>query len=232
MEKVSRGTMAWVIALALFANCLSASGASSIRSAGPYMPPPGCPAEPLTLDQDLARRRPNEARYPVCVDQRALLADAREQARRQGKLVLIHFGAPWCPVCRGLPGELAALRQIDGDREVTSALAGVVEVALSVSVIVDRKRHEIADTHSILAEVSARPNVEPLRAIPYIVLMAPDMERVVGRNLDDLQDGSYARIEPVALGRALDLARRHIIDGTPPPTSAGWVARKLRKLGF
>ena len=200
--------------------------------AGPYVAPPGCPGEPMSLEQDLARRRPNEARYPVCVDQRALLNEAQERARREARVLLVHFGAPWCPICRVLPGELAAMRADKSDRHVAAAFDGFVEVSLSLSVIADGKRQEISEAHAILDELYARPNVERLRAIPYLVVMGPDGGRVVGRNIDDLQAVAHGGIDRIELGRSLAIARAHVLDGSPSPTSPSWLARKLRKFGF
>lgn len=232
MENVSRGTMAWRGGLLSFVCYLSACVPAASAPAGSYAAPTGCPAAPLTLEQDLSHRRPNEARYPVCVDQRAVLAEARERARRDGKVLMIHFGAPWCPVCRSLPGELAALRTTERGGDIAAALAGIVEVSLSLSVIVSGRRHEIAETHAILAELSLQPNVEPLRAIPYIVMTAPDGSRAVGRNLEDLQGSVHDHVDRGALGRSLIAARQHILEGTPAPVSPGWFTRRLRKLGL
>ena len=229
MVNVSRRTMGWLAGFVLTSLAL---GVTSPALAAPYLAPPGCPAEPLSLEHDLARRRPNEARYPVCVDPRALLAAAQEQARRESRVLLVHFGAPWCPICRVLAGELAAMRRDKTERHVAAAFDGFVEVSLSLSVISDGKRYEITETHAILDELYARPNVERLRAIPYLVVMGPDGGRIVGRNIDDLQAAAHGGIDRAELGRSLAVARAHVLDGSPSPTSPTWLARTLRKFGF
>ena len=72
-----------------------------------YRPAPGCPAQPLAVTATVPGRPP-AARYRVCSDQAALFASALAEARATRRLLLVEFGATWCPSCSGLQAALLA----------------------------------------------------------------------------------------------------------------------------
>lgn len=212
----------------LAAVLLLAGPAPATSAKARYVPAAGCPAEPLGLVEDVARRRPNEAGYPVCVDHDRLLDGALEEARREGKVVLASFGAPWCPQCRALMADLAAIRS----GPVGAALMRqVVLVHLSTSATVGGRRVPVPSGEAALARFTGAAEAEPLRAIPYVVVVSPVTSRIVGRNLPSLQSGraESARDE---LAQSLSRAIDHVTSGVPPPAAPTWLGRQLRRLGL
>lgn len=227
---VSRETVPYLALLI----CIVIALTGVAHPAPTYSPLPGCPAEPLAVADDLARRQPNEARYPVCVDQRALFERALEQARRDDRPLLVVIGAPWCPQCRvvsRLLGDGSAAGGADGLLPVSR---DVVQVALSHSVVTSGKRLDVPATHALIDEITARSaaTVDPLRAIPYFLVLDPRSGRVVGRNLAELQPPGSGAIDATGLDRGLAQAVRHVLHGEPAPPSASWLARAARKLGW
>jgi thiol-disulfide isomerase/thioredoxin len=210
-----------------------ADAQSAVASAAAYTAIGGCPPEPLTLDADLSRRRPNEARYPVCVDQRALFTDATDRARREGRPMIVHIGAPWCPVCRVAGAELAAIRRGEAGPAAATALAGAIEISLSTSHIVGGKLQRIAATDAILAEHATGANIDPLRAIPYLLVMSPDGQRRLGRHIEYRADAVGGPIRRQDLADLLVASIAHAETGAPPPPAGpSFWTRALRKLGF
>lgn len=215
--------------------------ASSARPATPpsgyaYAAADGCPSEPLPLAADLSRRTPREAVYPVCADQMALFAETLAKARSQGRLVLIEFGATWCPWCRTLSGQLegpAILASPDGQRTLGDDF---LVLKIGISTLAKGRRVAIPSGEDVLERVIAHaPPAAKLRAVPFLAVVDPAAPaRTVVRNIDDLQRrGDAAGVEPSfdadAIRTFLAAARDHARSGTAAPSEPGWIERKLRR---
>lgn len=222
------------------------SATPSAPTAWPATPPPGyayaaadgCPVEALPLAADLARRTPREAAYPVCADQVTLFVDTLAKARATGRLVLIEFGATWCPWCRTLSSQLAGpeiLGSINGSRALSD---DILVLKIGISTLVRGRRAAIPSGEVVLERVLAHaPAAARLRAVPFLAVVDPAAPaRTVVRNIDDLQqqpDGT-ADAEPsfdaVAIRAFLIAARDHARSGGVAPEEPSWLQRKLRRL--
>lgn len=181
--------------------------------------PAGCPA--------IAKR---ETLYRVCEDQGAILAAAREEAKRQGKLLLVVLGATWCPSCKVLhkqmDGLLAAPLGADKARSVGSAF---VPVEIATSTLNGARREAVVTGETVLQAALAKAPGAKVRGVPFLAALDPaEGGRLVVRNLDDLEgkDG----FDTERLAEFLGAAERHIRHGEAVPSEHGWLMRKLSKL--
>lgn len=184
--------------------------------------PPGCSEPPSA--------RPPIADYPVCHDQIRLFADRLEAARRSGRLLVIEFGATWCPSCRGLKQALRDPALFGPDLASGSLTRDMVEMAVGLSTIARGRMTAVDSGEAILARLFAATPASRMRAYPLIAVIDPaDPARAVVRNLDDLVlDGTRVPAGPLA--RLLTEARDHLRRGTAPPDEPGWIMRKLSRL--
>lgn len=191
---------------------------SSPAVADPQLPA-ACPG--------LAKR---ETLYKVCEDQGAVLAAAREEAKRQGKLMLVVLGATWCPSCKVLhkqmDGLLAAPLGADKARTVGTVY---LPVEIATSTLNGARREPVATGATVLKAIMDRAPGATVRGVPFLAVAdAADGGRVVVRNLDDLEgkDG----FDTARLAEFLAAAERHIRHGETAPTEPGWLARKLNRV--
>lgn len=181
--------------------------------------PSGCPA--------LAKR---ETLYKVCEDQGAILSTAREEAKRQGKLLLVVFGATWCPSCKVLHKQMDGLAAAPLGADKTRSVGSVyLPVEIATSTLNGARREAVATGEAVLqASLSRAPGVT-VRGVPFIAVVDPaDGGRVVARNLDDLE--GEQGFDTNRLTRFLAAAERHIRHGEAAPSEPGWIARKFDKL--
>jgi thiol-disulfide isomerase/thioredoxin len=185
----------------------------------PYHPPARCngSSAPVTL-------RANEAQYPVCADQRVVFATAVAEAAKANKLLIVDFGATWCPWCRSLQGQFAAGTLADPDKYV------VVEIALSTTTA-DGRRDEISTGYEVLSGIlTHRPEVK-LRAVPFLAMIDPARpSRTVARNLDDLESEKTGQHLTDKVRTIIQAATLSIEQGTPAPKDPSWIAKKLTRL--
>jgi thiol-disulfide isomerase/thioredoxin len=216
------------MAALLAALALGASGA------GAQIPPAGYTfqqAAPCIEDEVAARkpRRPSGAVYAVCADQMAILAKGLADAKAQNKLLMVTFGATWCPWCaflqKALPGP-----ELLGHKSPSLDLGRTyhhIEIALST--IHKGAKAKIPSGEAALALIlQSAPGVN-IRAIPFLAVIDPkDASRVFARNMDDvaLKDHTYdlAKVRGV-------LAEAHAVLrlGGERQSEPGWIARKWRQ---
>ncbi len=184
--------------------------------------PPGCEAKPSA--------RPPIADYPVCADQIVLLAEALDEARRSRRLLLIEFGATWCPSCRGLQHALRDPALLGADLASGTLSRDIVKVSIGLSMVTGGRMRAVDSGEAILTRLLASEPGVRMRAYPLIALINPDdASRAFVRNLDDIVlDGARVPAEPLA--RLLAAARDHLRAGQAVPTEPGWVMRKLSRL--
>lgn len=172
--------------------------------------------------------RSTAARYAVCADQMALFTKALAEARAAQKLVLVTFGATWCPSCAHLQRQLPTVDVLghqDGNLDFGRAFHHV-EIATSAT---DKgQKIAIASGEAVLALVMSRVTGVDVRAIPFVAVVDPDSrERVFARNIDDLAIGPAGAFDPVRLRAILQQAHAHVRTGAPATTEPGWLRRKF-----
>lgn len=148
----------------LTATVLSALAAAAARwEAAPadyvYAPLPECPL-PTKI-------------YDACADQVQLFRDAAARARAGGKLLLVVFGADWCPDCRRLDKLLPTADVLEH-----ADLAGRFEVvSIAVSVVVGGRLIDVWGGVHVLREVAAKAGKrEKIKGIPYGAVVDPQSD--------------------------------------------------------
>jgi thiol-disulfide isomerase/thioredoxin len=171
-----------------------------------------------------ATLRPNEAQYPVCADQMAVFTDALADAAQAKKLLIVDFGATWCPWCKSLQGQFKSGGLADPTK------FHIVEIATSTTSATG-KREQIASGEAVLALVlSQRPEVK-LRAVPFLAVLDPARPaRTVARNLDDLESDASGQHMAPRIREFLAAAATSIEHGAPVPTEPSWLRKKLTRL--
>jgi thiol-disulfide isomerase/thioredoxin len=171
-----------------------------------------------------AALRPNEAQYAICADQMAVFTDALADAAQAKKLLIVDFGATWCPWCKSLQAQFKSGSLADPTK------FHVVEIALSTTSATG-KREAVASGDAVLTLVLAqRPDVK-LRAVPFLAVVDPARPtRTVARNLDDLEsDASGQHVAP-RIREFLTAAATSIEQGSAPPGEPSWLRKKWTRL--
>jgi thiol-disulfide isomerase/thioredoxin len=210
--------------LVILCLCLAAvNGQAFADSAQPWLaPPPGYAFSAPEACPELARR---QTLYRVCDDQMALFSAALADARRDGKLLLVTFGASWCPSCKSLQAELEQPASSASD---VSRHFHRVDIALST--LKDGRRVPVSSGEAVLRLVlTSVAGAEP-RGVPFMAVLDPaDLAHGFARNLDDAEDTTSGGFDSGRLADILAQAERHIRTGAAAPTEPGWLRRKLRR---
>lgn len=226
------------VLLSLVALVCTASGAVAGEWA---LPPAGYTfAQPSVCATDPARAgkptRPNQAAYRVCDDQMAMFQQGLADAKASGRLLLVSFGATWCPWCAAFQKHLAGGRVLVGtvDHVDLAKSYHVVEIALST---LDKgQKAQVTSGEAVLAMLTRASGVK-IRSIPFLAVVDPaDASRVFARHLDDVESGNtdfnLERVRAV-----LADAHRQVRAGQPAPAAdrrsahePGWLVRQWRRL--
>ncbi|MEZ5851074.1 MAG: hypothetical protein R3D68_10550 [Hyphomicrobiaceae bacterium] len=207
---------------------------SGVPAAAQFAPPRDYvfkPAAPCIEDKVRAAKpvRPSDARYAVCEDQMALLAKALAEAKASGKLLLVTFGATWCPWCASLQRTLPGAALL-GHKDTTLDYGAAFHHAeIGLSMVWKGKKAEIPSGEATLKHVLAMAPGVKIRAIPFMAVLDPAKPgRVFARNTDDVAkaDGSH----DTAKFRALLLeARAYLAGEGSGPSEPNWFVRKWRR---
>ena len=181
--------------------------------------PSRCAAAPTA-----AALRPNEAHYAICADQMLVFADALVAAAKANKLLIVDFGATWCPWCKSLQAQFKSGTLADPAHFI------VAEIAVSTTTA-GGKREAVVSGEAVLGLVLAqRPDMK-LRAVPFLAVLDPARPtRTVARNLDDLESDASGQHMTPRIREFLTAARSSIIHGTPAPTEPSWLRKKWTRL--
>ncbi len=178
-----------------------------------------------------AKLQPNEARYEICADQMTLFTAALSQARAENRLLIVDFGATWCPWCRSLQGQLQspALFGTTGGRVELAAAFQVLEIGLST--LHAGRRIDVPSGHAVLGEVLAAAKGAKLRSVPFLAVIDPnDATKTVVRNLDDFEQAGAGTHDAALVRAFLAEAHDHIRQGATAPTEPGWLRKKFTRM--
>ncbi len=168
------------------------------------------------------------ATYPVCLDQIAALNAAAKKASDQGKLLLIEFGARWCPWCGVLQRALSGEDPKRSTPKLMTAKSAFVVTRVGVSDIDGGRPTVVADGQHILDQFLLNKPGAKMRAYPLIAILDPRQpKRVAIRNIDDLQVMREKRFDPDRLATALDDMAKFVRGQGPEPTEPSRLWRKF-----
>ena len=168
----------------LFAVLLTAFLTPSHASAADWRAPEavGLP-RPLLCTAQL----PRNLTYDVCEDQVAAFAIALDKAKAQGRLLVIEFGATWCPQCTQihhvLPSESVLLFE-DPELDYSDTFS---LISIGVSTIEKGKQVRVESGERVLqAVLDVAPDAE-MRGWPFLAVIDPAQSgKVFTRNTADL----------------------------------------------
>ena len=157
------------------------------------------------------------AAYPVCEDQARLLADAVAAARAKGKLLVIEFGATWCPQCGSLAQTLPGTQVLGYKSEDFDFAAGFDLVKIGTSTLAKGNMVEVPQGEAILAAVLAKAPGAEWRGWPFLAVIDPANDRIAfTRNTGDLLGGDGLH-DPARLRAALKNGYDFLRRGIAPP---------------
>jgi thiol-disulfide isomerase/thioredoxin len=187
-------------------------------------------AHPRCQDPATASLRPNETRYDICADQMVLFEDAVAKARAANRLLIVDFGATWCPNCRSLQSEWRTPALLGAKSATLDANATFDLIEIGISTLHNGRLSDVASGHAVLALVLAATPASKQRSVPFVAVVDPtDRTKTVARNLDDLQLAKGIRHDPARLLGWLKAAHAHMRAGGPPPTEPGWLRLKFNR---
>lgn len=199
------------------------------------VPPAGYtfkPAAPCLEDPERAAKpvRPGQAAYQVCEDQMALFAKGLAHARASGKLLLVTFGATWCPWCSALQRQLPTAELLGHQSETLDFGRTFHHIEIGVSTLHKGQKADIPSGEAVLAWVLAHAPGIKVRSIPFVAVIDPrSFTYVYARNIDDAAQKSKVEFNPAELRLILAEAQGFVRDGTAPAGEPNWLVRKLRR---
>lgn len=168
-------------------------GSSVPVHAGEWVVPPAKytfkTSVPCDLDPVKAARpaRPNQAMYQVCDDQMALFRRGLDDAKASGKLLLVTFGATWCPWCTSLQRYMPGPELFGYAGEGLNLERAFHHIEIGLSYVYDGQKEPIPSGDAVLALVLARAPGVRLNMIPFLAVIDPmNADRVVARDLGNV----------------------------------------------
>lgn len=171
---------------------------------------------------ELARR---QTLYRVCDDQREIFHAALEEARRNGRLLLVTFGSTWCPGCRSFSAQLEQAANVPA-----SVPGRFTRVEIAVSTLSDGRRVPVPTGQEVLQHVLAAAPGANLRGVPFLAVIDPrEAGGCFARNLDDTEVAAGGAFDMTRIATILAEADNHLRNGGTAPAEPGWLRRKLRR---
>ncbi len=133
--------------------------------------------------------------YKTCGDQKAPFAAAVEKAKRENKIIMITFGADWCPWCRSLHAVLSGsefkkllAKEKIGDK---SLAAQITFANIGVSHRVGDDREAVLSGREIFAQIAldTKSGEQKIDGMPYLVFYDPAKGKAVFRESGNLEKG-------------------------------------------
>lgn len=191
-----------------------------------FFAPSGCG----DADKGAKRRSPVRAIYDVCADQMKVFLSALEEARKQGKLLLVEFGGTWCPWCGKLQKQLPGGDVLGWTGAPLDMTRTFHHVDIGISTTYRGEREEVLSGKAVADMLLARaPAGSRIRALPYLAVVDPSNPgRVFARNVTDIPLLDTHVYDPAVLRIILGGANDYLRNGGPPPTEPGWLKRKIQ----
>jgi thiol-disulfide isomerase/thioredoxin len=136
--------------------------------------------------------------YKTCSDQKAPFAAAVAKAKKENKIMVITFGADWCPWCRSLHSVMTGKEFQDAlasEKAKDKTLASQLMFAnVGVSHKIGDTRESVPNGHEIFAQIATdtKSGEQKINGMPYLVFYNPASGKAVFRdsgNLEKAGDG-------------------------------------------
>jgi thiol-disulfide isomerase/thioredoxin len=196
------------------------------------VPPAAYNYEPIErcADARAAKLRPNEAVYEICADQMALFQAALDKARAENRLLIVDFGATWCPWCRSLQAQWQTPALLGHNSPALNFTTTFQIVEIGLSTVHAGRRVEIPSGHAVLDLITASGKAVQMRSVPFLAVVDPnDPARTVARNLDDYELERAGQHDPSSIRIFLTEAHDHLRRGMAAPSEPGWLRKKISR---
>ena len=187
-------------------------------------------AEPCLEDAVRAAKpaRPSDAVYRVCEDQMAILAKGLADAKASGKLLIVKFGATWCPWCATLQKLLPTAEVLGWTGDKIDYGKTFHHINIGLSTVYKGKKADIPSGEAVLAWTLKRAAGAKIKAIPFVAVIDPDKpERIWARNLEDVNQAA-GQVEAPKVRAQLVAAHAYLKLGGPAASEPGWLRLKIR----
>lgn len=222
LQRVSRAAslVSVVVAgIATTAPVAAAPWSTPLPASHVFEPSPACPY------------KGKSTHYRVCDDQMAMVAAGLVEARRQGKLLLVIVGAPWCGYCNVLHTKLPGPELLGHKGEALDYAASFHVVAVAMSAVSKGRRMAVPSGEAVIDAALARARHTKLRAIPFFIVLNPaDENKAYARNLDDIVRRDEIGHDWAKVRAVLREAHAYLRHGVTPAEEASWLRRKLMKV--
>ncbi len=216
----------WVLGLAMVA-----SASPAVADAWPAAPAGYVyTATARCADAAAAALKPNEARYEICADQMAVFKSALEKARSEKRLLIVDFGATWCPWCRSLQAQWPTDKLL-GHKDKKLDLSSTFNVVeIGISTLHAGRMKDVASGHAVLDHVLAATNGVKLKSVPFLAVIDPDdRAKTIGRSLDDFEQPGSGNHAPSMIRGYLGEAHGYMRSGAAAPSEPGWIRKKFNR---
>lgn len=188
-----------------------------------FQPPAACIEDAERVQKSI---RPNQASYQICADQMAIFTKALAEARAQNKMLLVTFGATWCPWCASLQKRMHTDEVLGRTGEAIDYGRIFHHVEIGVSMTDKGKKAGIPSGEAVLETVLARAPGVKIRAIPFAAVIDPKKPaRVWARNTDDVATKEFGH-DAARFRALLQEAYAHVLGQAEAPAEPGWLHRK------
>lgn len=148
--------------------------------------------------------------YKTCGDQVAVFTQAVEQAKAENKIILITFGADWCPWCQSLHKTFESedfKKEWNKKKDKERSLADRITVLrIGVSHLVQNQRQRVPSGYAIFEQVArdTANDDKRINGIPYLVFYNPKKQEAVFRDSGNLEKkGKGVAHDPKKILRAV-----------------------------
>ncbi|MCB0363788.1 MAG: thioredoxin family protein [Bdellovibrionaceae bacterium] len=118
--------------------------------------------------------------YKICSDQQEIFTGALERANASDKILLVKFGADWCPWCR-------SLHKIFTDPEFIAPLSSQLEV-VEIGVYHPKSADKIPSGIKVLEDIIALSGQQvQVNGVPFLALYNPKNQKVFFQNTGELE---------------------------------------------
>lgn len=205
----------------------------ALSASAQHLPPVGYAfkqAEPCLEDAARASKpsRPNDAAYQVCADQMAVFATGLAEAKASGKLLLVTFGATWCPWCATLQNLLPTKEVLGRTGDALDYGRTFHHIEIGLSTVYKGKKADIPSGEAVLAWTLQRAGGAKIKSIPFVAVIDPaNPDRIWARNLDDVNQAA-GQVETPKLRAQLAAAHAYLKRNGPAPSEPSWLRLKIR----